>query len=104
MTDGGVSRRKLLQAAGAVALSTPVTRSAPVPKSLNEGPDTPKLCLQLTPSDLNEAGMRLVKQLGVDWSWEDYSSYWQTVATGLLLAAAVVVQTIGKRDTSEDAI
>jgi mannonate dehydratase len=66
MTDGGVSRRKLLQAAGAVALSTPVTRSAPVPKSLNEGPDTPKLCLQLTPSDLNEAGMRLVKQLGVD--------------------------------------
>lgn len=30
--------------------------------------------------------------------------YWQTVATGLLLAAAVVVQSIGKRDTSEDAI
>lgn len=28
--------------------------------------------------------------------------YWQTVATGLLLAAAVVVQTIGRSDTSED--
>jgi mannonate dehydratase len=62
-----ISRRKVMQAAGAAALSAPATRGAAVPRSLAEGPHTPKLCLQLASADLNETGMRRVKQLGVDY-------------------------------------
>jgi mannonate dehydratase len=62
----GWSRRKIMQAAGAAALPVPATRGAAGPGLRTEGRDTPKLCLQLTSSDLNETGMRQVKQLGVD--------------------------------------
>ena len=67
----GFSRREMLKAAGAAALA-PVAS----PSSLNvaqkrswppaEGRDTPKICLGVRP-DIDEAGMRRVKQIGVDY-------------------------------------
>ena len=64
------SRRKLIQAAGAAALPFPATAAMTSGPRL-DGSDTPKICLELGPSGLaagalNEAGARLVKQLGVD--------------------------------------
>ena len=71
-----VSRRRMMQAAGALALApggTTVT-AAPGEKSwpIVEGPDTPKLCLGIGDggqgADGNDdAGMRRVKQLAVDY-------------------------------------
>ena len=60
-----------MQAAGVMALSTPVTRGAAIPGPRAEGPDTPKICLEgggggLSAGGLDPAGMRRVKQLGVD--------------------------------------
>jgi len=53
------SRRKIIQTAGALAFSARATRAA-------SESGAPKLCLQLTGADLNETGIRRVKQLGVD--------------------------------------
>jgi mannonate dehydratase len=58
-SGSAITRRKIIQTAGALAFSAPATRAAPESGA-------PKLCLPLTPSDLNETGMRRVKQLGVD--------------------------------------
>ena len=60
-----------MQAAGVMALSSPVTRGAATPGPRAEGPDTPKICLEggdgsLSAGGLDPAGMRRVKQLGVD--------------------------------------
>ncbi len=60
-----LSRRKLMQAAGLAGFSTPPSRAA-TPASLAEGPSTPKLCLGVGPSDINETGMRRLKQIGID--------------------------------------
>jgi mannonate dehydratase len=67
----GFSRREMMKAAGVAALSPVASLS-----SLNaaqkrswppaEGPDTPKICLGIRP-DIDEAGMRRVKQIGVDY-------------------------------------
>ena len=54
-----------MQAAGFAVLATPATRAAGA-TSLAEGSSTPKLCLQLGLSDINETGMRRLKQIGVD--------------------------------------
>jgi len=64
-----VTRRKLLQAAGATALAAPVAGQIPGPRA--ESSETPKICLQvgdggLAAGSLTESGMRRVKQLGVD--------------------------------------
>lgn len=69
--NSDLSRRKIIQAAGAMALSTPVTRAAAIPGPRAEGPDTPKICLEggggrLSAGGVDAAGMRRVKQLGVD--------------------------------------
>jgi mannonate dehydratase len=68
--NAAFSRRKLIQAAGAVVLPLPATalmKSGPG----HEGGNTPKICLELGRSALAvgapiEAGARRVKQLGVD--------------------------------------
>src|SRR6476661_9789559 len=68
-----LSRRRLMQTAGASALvpafapAAPTTRWPPL-----EGPDTPKLCLEvgagrLTAGGFDDAGMRRIKQIGVDY-------------------------------------
>ncbi len=65
-----LSRRKMIKALGATALLTPLRRGLAEPELKGEGRDTPKICLEidgrLSAGDLNEAGMRRVKQLGVD--------------------------------------
>jgi mannonate dehydratase len=53
----------MLQATGAALLCAPKLVHAAL---RNEGPDTPKLCMNIQDSDMNEAGMRRIKQLGVD--------------------------------------
>jgi mannonate dehydratase len=56
----------MMQAVGAAALAPSATMAAPSRTwPIVEGPDTPKICLGATPRD--EAGIRRVKQLGVDY-------------------------------------
>jgi mannonate dehydratase len=69
--DSGFTRRKMMQAIGAAAFFPPRSSEAR-PLALHpEGSDTPKICLEtggghLAAGTLSEAGMRRVKQLGVD--------------------------------------
>ena len=71
-----LSRRTILQAMGSAALSgsvIPAALSCPVPPEdvaagwRPEGPDTPKICLELSTAHLEEATMRRVKQIGVNY-------------------------------------
>ena len=67
-----VSRRNVLQAAGGAALAPSAMAAAEIPGPRLEGPDTPKICLEagaggLAAGGLDEAGMRRIKQLGVDY-------------------------------------
>lgn len=60
------SRRKMMQAAGAAAV-TPVTLAAPQdawPPA--QGPNTPKICLG-TPANSDDKTLRALKQIGVDY-------------------------------------
>jgi len=64
------SRRKIIQGMSAAVLAKP-SASAAIPGPRGEGRDTPKICLEVGAGSLaaggpNEAGMRRVKQLGVD--------------------------------------
>jgi mannonate dehydratase len=67
-----ISRRRLLQAMGAGALmasTPPAAAHAAQPKSSrmpSEGRDTPRICLGFY-GTVDEAGMRRVKQIGVDY-------------------------------------
>ena len=66
-----LSRRKIMQAIGATALSTQAAPGAQVPGPRAEARDTPKICLESGAGSLSAgrpdaAGMRRVKQLGVD--------------------------------------
>ena len=67
-----ISRRRMLQSMGAAAVaaaSPAVPASAQAPKFSrmpSEGPDTPKICLGYWAA-ADEAGMRRVKQIGVDY-------------------------------------
>jgi mannonate dehydratase len=68
-----LSRRRIMQAFGAMAL-VPALKPAAVSSSWPpaEGPEIPKICLELSAGRLSagtqdEAGMRRVKQLGVDY-------------------------------------
>ncbi|MGI8988738.1 MAG: mannonate dehydratase [Bryobacteraceae bacterium] len=67
-----LSRRKLIKAAGIGVLAAPLTPAADMPGPRVEGKDTPKICLEvgggsLSAGAIDEAGMRRVKQLGVDY-------------------------------------
>ena len=65
-----LSRREMIQAAGAAALWSPVARAAVAPELPVEGPGTPKICLEIggrtSAGGPSEALMRGVKQLGVN--------------------------------------
>src|SRR5579871_4519519 len=65
------SRRKILRTAGAGALFLPPAWPDAIPGPRSEGSDTPKICLEagggaLSAGGPEPAGMRRVKQLGVD--------------------------------------
>jgi mannonate dehydratase len=71
-----LSRRTILQVAGAAALSrsaipvgfpSPVVPEAATVGWCPEGPNTPKICLELTAAHLDETAMRRVKQIGVNY-------------------------------------
>ncbi len=66
-----LSRRRIIQAIGASTLGAPRASGVEIPGPRAEGPDTPKICLEaggtaLSAGSPNPAGMRRVKQLGVD--------------------------------------
>ena len=68
-----LTRRAMLQAAGAVAVAPEAGTSQTIPGLRAEGKDTPKLCLQVgspvySPGGFDAAGMRRIKQLGVDYT------------------------------------
>jgi mannonate dehydratase len=65
------SRRDILQGVGAAALTASVAGAAPSSGQRSEARDTPKICLEagagsLAAGTFDAAGMRKVKQLGVD--------------------------------------
>jgi mannonate dehydratase len=67
-----VSRRKILQAAGGAALAPSALPAAEIPGPRQEGPNTPKICLEagaggLSAGGYDDAGMRRIKQLGVSY-------------------------------------
>ena len=69
-----LSRREMMQTAGAAALASHVTMAAPAarPWPIVEGPDTPKLCLGSGDgargfSGPEDAGLRRIRQLAVDY-------------------------------------
>jgi mannonate dehydratase len=73
-SDSNLSRRELMAITASAAAGAPV--AAPqihsVPWPILEGPDTPKICLEmgsggLAAGRLDEAGMRRIKQLGVNY-------------------------------------
>jgi len=64
--NSDISRRKMLQAMGASALAASANPAAPIPGLRAEGRDTPKLCMSISLRELNEAGMRRWKQIGID--------------------------------------
>jgi len=65
-----VSRRHLLKTVGAATLLGASPRGAGLPMLHQEGPETPKICLEinggLAAGRMNETGMRRIKQLGVN--------------------------------------
>jgi mannonate dehydratase len=66
------SRRKMMKALGTTALLTPLAHGLDVRELRGEGSDTPKICLEMGEGRLSagspgEAGMRRVRQLGVDY-------------------------------------
>ena len=70
--DAGFSRRKVIQAVGATALLPRLRRGESVLDPGAERDEIPKICLEvgagsLSAGDLDEAGIRRVKQLGVDF-------------------------------------
>src|SRR2546428_2874826 len=63
--NSNLSRRQMIQAVTAAALS-PAVMTGAVQRPHVEGPKTPKVCLGISP-DTDQAGMRRVKQIGVDY-------------------------------------
>lgn len=61
------SRREVMQTMAATALARSVAPGAAVRGLPAEGRDTPKLCMSISAGSLDEASMRRVKQLGVDY-------------------------------------
>ena len=69
--DTAFSRRKMIQTVGVTTLLAPFSHGESVPELANEGSDTPKISMEmgasrLSAGGLDEAGMRRMKQLGVD--------------------------------------
>jgi mannonate dehydratase len=69
--DAGFSRRRVIQAVGSTALLSRLRQGESAPELGAERDDVPKICLEigagsLSAGNLDEAGIRRVKQLGVD--------------------------------------
>jgi hypothetical protein len=62
-----LSRRSLMQAISATALSASKAAAVGTRRLPAEGAKTPKLCMNISEANLNDAGMRRIKQLGVDY-------------------------------------
>ena len=105
-----LSRRTILQAVGSVALSRsmiPGALSCPVPPEdvaagwRPEAPDTPKICLDISTAHLEEATMRRVKQIGVNYvlsggppiPWEESGirSFMDTLRSGGLTLGNMMI-------------
>ncbi len=105
-----LSRRTIFQAMGSVALSgsvIPGALSCPVPPEdvaegwRPEGPDTPKICLEISTAHLEEATMRRVKQIGVNYvlsggppiPWEEsrIRSFMDTLRSGGLTLGNMMI-------------
>ena len=65
MAKPSFSRRRMMQAIGATALSPSVAPAAAVSGMGVEGRDTPKLCMGASAAHLDEGSLRRVTQLGV---------------------------------------
>jgi mannonate dehydratase len=63
--NSGISRRRMIQAVAATALSPAVMRGAGVPRPPDKSASAPQICLGIS-SDADEAAMRRLKQIGVD--------------------------------------
>jgi mannonate dehydratase len=66
----------MMQAVGAAALTTSANAAKAIPGPRTEGADTPKICQQIgslaySPGGFDAAGMRRIKQLGVDYVLSD---------------------------------
>jgi mannonate dehydratase len=105
------SRRQAMKAIGTAAVIAPLTRTIYGPASVpprmqSEGPDTPKLCLEmgggnLAAGALSEGGMRRVKELGVDhvltggppipWQEEQIRSAMDRLRTGGLTLGNLMI-------------
>ena len=64
--NGKFSRRRMMQAASVAAVSPMASLAAQASWPPAEGSGTPKICLGASP-DLDEKGMRALKQIGVDY-------------------------------------
>jgi mannonate dehydratase len=92
----------MMQAMSATALSASAAPAAGTRGMPAEGPGTPKLCMNISEANLNEAGMRRVKQLGVDyvlfadsppipWSEADIRSRMERLKAGGLTLANMMI-------------
>ena len=105
-----LSRRTVLQAVGSAALSCAVIPAAfpdpAVPEVATagwrpEGPDTPKICLDLSLAHLDQAAMRRLKQIGVNYiasggppiPWEESQirSFMDTLKSGGLTLGNMMI-------------
>src|SRR5579875_1223240 len=73
-SDSSLSRREMMAITASAAAGAPVAppQIHSVPWPITEGPDTPKICLEmgnggLAAGRLDEAGRRRIKQLGVNY-------------------------------------
>lgn len=70
--SANLSRRQMMQLAGVAALSAPQVAAQKIRGPRPEGENTPKICQQIGPlrhsaGTFDDAGMRRIKQLGVDY-------------------------------------
>ena len=112
----GFSRRAILQAMGSAAFScsaiSPAFPRPAVPEAVAagwrpEGPDTPKVCLQISAAHLDEPAMRKIKQIGVEhvftegppipWEESQIRSIMDTLKTGGLTLGNMMIS--GFRNT-----
>ena len=97
-----LSRRKVIQAMGASPLAARSVRGAAARGLPTERKDTPKLCMNISESNMNDAGMRRIKQLGVDhvlfadsppipWTEADIRSRMERLRSGGLTLANMMI-------------
>src|SRR5271157_895731 len=96
-----VSRRRIMQAVGAAALSHAVVPAAAARSGQAGARATPKICLQLSPRSLDDVSMRRVKQLDVNdiamsgppipWEESQIRSLMETLKSGGLTLGNLMI-------------